>query len=93
MEDRAQRSTSGRRGDLWSRLDAFLQTDPHDAGCDATMEMLDIYVELLADGDSDPSERFPGLYAHFLACGPCAENLEGLLAAITDEPGLGPDLP
>jgi hypothetical protein len=53
------------------------------------MEMLDIYVELLADGDSDPSERFPGLSAHFLACGPCAENLEGLLAAITDEPRFG----
>jgi hypothetical protein len=92
MDDRAQRSTSGRGGDLWSRLDAFLQTDPHDAGCDATMEMLDIYAELLARG-SIPSERFPGLHAHLLACGPCAENLEGLLAAITDEPGVGPDLP
>jgi hypothetical protein len=57
------------------------------------MEMLDIYVELLADGHSDPSERFPGLYAHFLACGPCAVNLEGLIAAISDERGLGPDLP
>jgi hypothetical protein len=92
MEDRAQRSTSGQGGDLWSRLDAFLQTDPHDAGCDATMEMLDIYAELLARG-SIPSKRFPGLHAHLLACGPCAENLEGLLAAITDEPGMGPDLP
>jgi hypothetical protein len=49
------------------------------------MEMLDVYAELLASGHH-PSERFPGLRAHLLACGPCSENLEGLLAAITDEP-------
>lgn len=90
MENRAQGSTSGRGGDLWGRLDAFLQTDPHDAGCDATMAMLDVYAELLAGG-SDPSERFPGLHAHLSACDRCAEDLEGLLAAITDETGSGPD--
>lgn len=71
--------------DPWARLDAFLRTDPRDAGCDETMEMLDVYAELLASGHH-PSERFPGLRAHLLACGPCSENLEGLLAAITDEP-------
>lgn len=91
MKDRAHRATSGRESDLWGRLDAFLETDPRDAGCDAAMEMLDVYAELLAGG-SAPSERFPGLHAHFLACGPCAEDLEGLLAAITDETGLGLDL-
>jgi hypothetical protein len=91
MEDRAHSSPSGRGGDLWGRLDAFLQTDPHDAGCDATMEMLDVYAELLAAG-SIPSERFPGVHAHLLACGPCAKDLEGLLAAITDETGWGQDL-
>jgi hypothetical protein len=65
----------------WDQLDAFLQTDPRDAGCEATMEMLDVYAELVAMG-SDPSERFPSLHAHLLACGPCADDLEGLLAAI-----------
>jgi hypothetical protein len=63
-------------------LDAFLQTDPRDAGCDEVMEMLDVYAELLAAGN-DPSERFPGVRAHFLACGPCAQDLEGLLSALT----------
>jgi hypothetical protein len=46
------------------------------------MEMLDVYAELLAAGN-DPSERFPGVHAHFLACGPCAQDLEGLLSALT----------
>jgi hypothetical protein len=72
----------GGQPDHWARLDAFLQTDPRDAGCDATMEMLDVYAELLAAGN-DPSEQFPGLHAHFLACGPCAQDLEGLLATLT----------
>lgn len=72
---------------LWDRLDAFLHTDPQDAGCDFTMEMLDVYAELLAAGEN-PAERFPGLYAHFLACGPCAEDLRGLLVALTgNDPG------
>ena len=69
-------------GDPWERLDAFLETDSRDAGCDVTMEMLDVYAELLAMG-SDPSERFPSLRAHLRACGPCAEDLAGLLAAIS----------
>ena len=81
MENSAQTEAGHQPTDHWDRLDAFLQTDPRDAGCDATMEMLDVYAELLAT-DSDPTERFPGLHAHLLACGPCAEDLEGLLAAL-----------
>jgi hypothetical protein len=46
------------------------------------MEMLDVHAELLAVG-SDPTERFRGLHAHFSPCGPCAQDLEGLLAALT----------
>lgn len=91
MTDGAQGATSGREDDLWGRLDAFLETDPRDAGCDTAMEMLDVYAELLAVG-SAPGDRFPGLHAHFLGCGPCAEALTGLLAAITDETGSSPDL-
>jgi hypothetical protein len=71
--------------DHWDRLEAFLQTDPQDAGCDMTMAMLDVYAELVAAG-SDPAERFPGIKAHLLDCGPCAEDLEGLLIAIIDGP-------
>lgn len=69
---------------LWGRLDAFLHTDPQDAGCDLTMEMLDVYADLLAAGET-PIDRFPGLHAHLMACGPCAEDLRGLLLALTGE--------
>ncbi|MDF1604077.1 hypothetical protein [Nocardioides sp. YIM 152315] len=82
MADSAGNDTSDEHEDHWDRLEAFLQTDPQDAGCDATMEVLDVYAELVAAG-SDPADRFPGVKAHLLACGPCAEDLEGLLAAIT----------
>lgn len=84
MDNSAENEAKGPVGDHWERLDAFLQTDPSDAGCDETMEMLDIYAEIVAAG-SDPAERFPGIRAHLLACGPCAEDLEGLLAAITGD--------
>jgi hypothetical protein len=85
VEDSAQNEADDQRSDHCARLDAFLQTDPHDAGCDATMEMLDVYAELVAGG-ADPAERFPGLNAHLVACAPCAEGLAGLLAAITGGP-------
>jgi hypothetical protein len=82
VDNKAQNASGDQRSDHWARLDAFLQTDPRDAGCDEAMEMLDVYAELLAAGN-DPSERFPGVHAHFLACGPCAQDLEGLLSALT----------
>jgi hypothetical protein len=30
-------------------------------------------------------QQYPGIAAHFRACGPCAEDFEGLLAAVCDE--------
>jgi hypothetical protein len=66
------------------RLDRFLQTDPRDAGCDEAMAVLHIYVDFtLAGGDA--AERYPGVAAHLLACGPCAEDFTGLLAAVAGE--------
>ncbi|KAB8194230.1 hypothetical protein FH608_018855 [Nonomuraea phyllanthi] len=85
MDNNAQNEPGDQRGDHWARLDAFLRTDPRDAGCDEAMEMLDVYAELLAAGN-DPSKRFPDVRAHLLACGPCAQDLEGLVSALT-----GPD--
>lgn len=85
MANSAPNDASDRHEDHWDRLESFLQTDPRDAGCDATMEMLDVYAELVAAG-ADPAERFPGIRAHLVACGPCAEDLEGLVIAITDGP-------
>lgn len=81
----ARRPSDGGPSDHWARLDAFLRTDPRDAGCDATMDVLDIYAELLVAGE-DAAQRFPVLHAHLLACGACGQDLEGLLAALRDDP-------
>jgi hypothetical protein len=90
MVNNVQNEAGGQPSDHWARLDAFLQTDPRDAGCDTTMEMLDVYAELLAAGN-DPSKKFPDIHAHFLACGPCAQDLDGLLTALTDETSSQPN--
>jgi hypothetical protein len=66
------------------RLERFLRTDPRDAGCAEAMAVLHIYVDLtLAGGDA--AERYPGVAAHLLVCGPCAEDFTGLLAAVAGE--------
>jgi hypothetical protein len=64
-------------------LDRFLRTDPRDVGCAEAMEMLHVYVDLVAVGQ--PAEqRYPGIVAHLRACGPCGEDFEALLAAVRD---------
>ena len=68
----------------WSELDRFLRTDPRDLGCAQAMEMLHIYGELTAAG-ADAEQRYPGIAVHLRACGPCGEDLEGLLAAVRSE--------
>jgi RNA polymerase sigma-70 factor (ECF subfamily) len=66
----------------WPALDRLLATDPIDAGCDTARDLLDVYAEgLLADRDA-AQRRFPQIAAHLRACGPCAEDLEGLLHAL-----------
>ena len=66
----------------WTVLDAFLRTDPRDVGCAEAMDVLHLYVELLAAGE-EPEVRYPGVAVHLQACGPCAEDFTGLLAAVT----------
>jgi hypothetical protein len=65
----------------WKRLEHFLSTDPRDTGCEEAMNALHVYAELVTSGQ-DPEERWPGIAAHFEACGPCREDLVGLLDAI-----------
>jgi hypothetical protein len=67
----------------WSALERFLDTDPRDAGCAEAMEMLHVYAELVAS-DVEAARLYPQVAAHLLACGPCAEDLAGLLAAIRE---------
>ncbi|MBY8882574.1 hypothetical protein [Actinacidiphila acidipaludis] len=69
-----------------ARIEHFLHTDPRDVGCDQAMEMLHVYVDLAANGQN-PHERYPGMAAHLQACGPCDQDFEGLLAAVTGRPG------
>jgi hypothetical protein len=65
----------------WTALDRFLHTDPRDVGCERAMQILHVYVDLVASG-GDAAERLPGVAAHLAACGPCSEDFHGLLAAV-----------
>jgi hypothetical protein len=48
------------------------------------MAVLHIYVDLAAAGQ-DPAERYPGVAAHFAACGACAADFAGLLMAAASD--------
>lgn len=63
------------------RLDRFLRTDSRDVGCEEATAILHIYADLTVEG-GDAAERYPGVAAHLLACGPCGEDFAGLLAAV-----------
>lgn len=65
----------------WPELDRFLTTDPKDVGCGEAMAVLHIYAEIILKG-KDPDVLYPGVTAHLRACGPCEEDLQGLLEAI-----------
>ena len=66
----------------WDELDRFLLTDPRDVGCDEAIRLLHVYADVVVDyGRDHAAARYPGFAAHFLACGPCSEDLEGLLLA------------
>ena len=66
----------------WAALDRLLWTDPRDAGCDAARDLLDVYAELLLAEGAAARVHFPDVAAHIHSCGPCAEDLEGLLHAL-----------
>ena len=70
----------------WDALDRFLDTDPRDVGCEQAMALLHVYVEAVLADPVTAAERYPGVVAHLRACGPCAEDFEGLLAAVSSEP-------
>ena len=66
------------------KLERFLATNPVDAGCGRTLELLDVYADLLLAG-GDPEERYPEVTAHLRDCLPCDQDLEGLIAAARGE--------
>jgi hypothetical protein len=71
----------------WPALDRFLRTDPRDVGCAEAMEMLHVYVDVVAAAGEPAEQRYPGIAAHLHACGPCGEDFEALLAAVRDDAG------
>lgn len=67
------------------RVRRLLSPDPIDVGCAETFDCIDRYVELLVLG-VDPG--MPGVAVHLRDCRPCAEDFEGLLAAVRATGGL-----
>ena len=70
------------------RLLRFLETDERDVGCTRTLELLDVYVELVLGGE-DPEATYPGITVHLRNCGPCIEDFDGLVAAVRAQAGRG----
>jgi len=72
----------------WDELDRFLRTDPRDVGCEEALRLLHVYVEVILDDESgaEAARRYPGVAVHLLACGPCAEDCQGVLLAARANP-------
>ena len=70
----------------WDALDRFLETDPRDVGCEHAMAVLHTYVESVLADPVVAAEQYPGVAAHLRACGPCSEDFQALLAAVTGAP-------
>jgi hypothetical protein len=66
-------------------IERFLATDPRDVGCKEAMEILHVYAEVATSGRKS-EELYPGVAAHLRSCGPCAEDLQGLLSALEADP-------
>ena len=72
----------GPAGDVRPALEQFVTVDPRDVGCEQTMALLDVYVDMIVSG-TDPRVSLPGVATHLRACLPCTTDFDGLLAAVT----------
>lgn len=68
----------------WDALQTLLATDPRDAGCADTFQLIHAYAEIAAAG-GDPEASMPGITIHLTTCGPCASDYLSLLAAVRAE--------
>lgn len=68
--------------DVRPALEQFVTVDFRDAGCEQTMALLDVYVDMFV-AETDPRVTPPGVAAHLRACLPCTTDFDGLLAAVT----------
>jgi hypothetical protein len=61
-------------------MDELLLATEGDAGCTASAEILDAYVELELAGE-DPARVYPGTAIHLRSCSDCRAEYDGLLGA------------
>ncbi len=61
-------------------LDELLRAEDGDAGCAASADILDAYVELELAGE-DPARVYPGTAIHLQSCPGCRADHDGLLEA------------
>jgi len=66
------------------RLDEILGTTDRDPGCDAGLDFIDEYCEIIARGDPVP-ERFADFLTHLANCRACCEDTESLLAVVREQ--------
>jgi hypothetical protein len=62
------------------RLDELLRAEPGDAGCTASQDILDVYVDVELGGE-DPARVYPGTAVHLQSCPGCHADHAGLLEA------------
>ena len=65
------------------RFERLLGTAGSDPGCDATLTVVDQYVDAVLRGD-DVVVKYAGVLAHLRNCPACREDTDGLLAAIRE---------
>ena len=66
------------------RLDQLLGATGRDPGCDAGLDFIDEYCDLVHRGEPVP-ERFTDFLTHLANCRACREDTESLLAAVRAE--------
>ena len=66
------------------RLDEILGTTGRDPGCDAGLDFIDEYCDLVAHGEPVPG-RFADFLTHLANCRACREDTESLLAAVREQ--------
>lgn len=63
-----------------THLQQLLRSEDGDPGCDAAIEILDVYIDLELAGE-DPAATYPGTAIHLQACPACLTDHDGLLDA------------
>ena len=66
------------------RLDQLLGSADRDPGCDAGLDFIDEYCDLVHRGEPVP-DRFDDFLTHLGNCTACREDTASLLAAIRDQ--------